>query len=356
MATKVVLAISGGVDSSVSAYLLKKQGYEVEAVFMKNWDEDDGTEFCTAKQDYADAKNICDTLNIKLNLVNFSSEYYDEVFEDFLQEIKAGNTPNPDVFCNQKIKFGTLWEYAQSLGADYLATGHYAKIKQTNGGYGLFCAEDKNKDQSYFLYAINEKCLKSTLFPLGNIEKTEVRKIANQLNLINAKKKDSTGICFIGERNFSNFLNRYLKSEYGNIVNLDNQEIIGKHRGLIHYTIGQRKGIGIGGNQINSPWYVVQKSNQTNTLFVVQGENHPALYKQKLVAHNLNWLADIKINTPYTAKIRYRQAPQNCKIIKMDNKEIEVVFDKPQRAITTGQALVIYNDEQCLGGGTILKV
>lgn len=350
---KIIVGLSGGVDSSVAALLLIKQGFEVEALFMKNWEEDDTVTHCSAEQDLFDAQKIADKLGIKLHTVNFSNDYWEDVFVHFLQEHKKGRTPNPDVLCNQKIKFKAFLDYALNLGADKIATGHYARIAKKDDTFQLKTGLDNNKDQSYFLHLLNQHQLSKSLFPLGEINKETVRKIATKNGFITANKKDSTGICFIGERNFSEFLQTYLPKQQGNIVD-ENGRFIKYHQGLAFYTIGQRKGLEIGGGfgVSNEPWFVANKRLESNELVVVQGES-PLLYHQCLSASKPHWVA-----TPPTfplkcmAKIRYRQVSQDCTISQQDS-EISVLFEKPQRAITPGQSVVFYDRDVCLGGAVI---
>ncbi|ODS23430.1 tRNA 2-thiouridine(34) synthase MnmA [Candidatus Endobugula sertula] len=355
--TRVMVGMSGGVDSSVTALLLQQQGYLVEGLFMKNWDEDDGTEYCTAKTDLTDTQRVCDTLGITLHTANFAAEYWDNVFEYFLEEYKAGRTPNPDILCNREIKFKVFLEYAQVLGTDLIATGHYARCVQTTDGHThLLKGCDNNKDQSYFLHAIGEKQLAQTLFPIGELEKPKVRELAKQHRLVTHNKKDSTGICFIGERRFKDFLAQYLPAQHGDIVT-DKGQIIGKHSGLMYHTIGQRQGLGIGGvkNAPDAPWYVVDKDLNNNQLVVVQGDDHPRLYHHRLSATQMHWinLPPARQTISCQAKIRYRQPDQACKVTLKDNDEIDIVFDQPQRAITAGQSVVLYDGEHCLGGAVI---
>jgi tRNA-specific 2-thiouridylase len=354
MRKKIIVGLSGGVDSSVSALLLQKQGYEVEALFMKNWEEDDTNVYCSAEQDLSDAQKVADKLGIKLHTINFSSYYWEDVFEHFLKEHKKGRTPNPDVLCNQQIKFKVFLDYAISLGADKIATGHYARIVKDSGTYKLKAGLDLNKDQSYFLYLLGQKQLSKSLFPLGDITKTKVREIAKEYNLITADKKDSTGICFIGERNFSEFLEKYLPKKQGDIVTKDGK-FIKHHQGLAFYTIGQRKGLEIGGGFGDSeePWFVADKNIENNELLVVQGD-HALLYHDNLLASNVHWI-DEQPNLPIncSAKIRYRQKSQKCKILSSNGDGLRVLFDKPQRAITPGQSIVFYDIDTCLGGGII---
>ena len=350
---KIIVGLSGGVDSSVATLMLLEQGYDVEALFMKNWDEDDEDGYCTAEQDLSDAQKVADKLGVKLHTKNFSADYWDDVFEDFLQEHKKGRTPNPDVLCNQKIKFKVFLEHAISLGADKIATGHYARITQDEQDYQLRTGLDNNKDQSYFLYLLDQHQLSKSLFPLGDISKTKVREIATKHDLITADKKDSTGICFIGERNFSEFLETYLPKQQGDIVD-ENGQFIKHHQGLAFYTIGKRKGLEIGGGFSDSPepWFVADKRIKSNELLVVQGD-HPLLYHNSLTTSKLHWIGNQpNLSLNFQAKIRYRQASQDCKIIK-DGDQVKVIFSQPQRAVTPGQSIVFYQDDVCLGGGII---
>lgn len=354
---KVIVGMSGGVDSSVSALLLKQQGYEVEGLFMKNWDEDDGTEYCTAKQDLQDAQKVCDTLAIPLHTANFAAEYWDNVFEYFLSEYKAGRTPNPDILCNREIKFKVFLQYARILGASKIATGHYARTAQLGGHTHLRKGLDPNKDQSYFLHAVGEAEFDLTLFPIGELAKPAVRNIAEQHNLVTHSKKDSTGICFIGERRFRDFLEHYLPAQPGLIKTADG-ETIGEHQGLMYHTIGQRQGLGIGGlaGHKEEPWYVASKDLVNNELIVTQGSNHPLLFAQALRASQLHWINPgeyLPSTMRCSAKIRYRQADQACTLEFGDEDQIHVLFDKQQRAITPGQSIVFYRDDICLGGAVI---
>jgi len=357
----IMVGMSGGVDSSVAAHLLIEQGFHVEGLFMKNWEEDDSEEYCTAAEDLKDAQSVCDQLKIPLHTVNFSTEYWDRVFEHFLNEYKAGRTPNPDVLCNREIKFRAFLEHAQSLGAEAIATGHYVDTQFKGNEYQLIKGRDNNKDQSYFLYMLGQKQLSKALFPLGNIEKDQVRKIAEANHFINSRKKDSTGICFIGERKFTDFLSRFLPAQPGDIVS-DSGKLLGKHNGLMYYTIGQRQGLGIGGRNDASgdAWFVAQKDMDNNQLIVVQGGEHPLLYKKKLLADDIHWVSDsfpdelVKNTFHCMAKTRYRQPDQACHI-SMDKGVLHVDFDEPQRAITPGQSLVLYSGQQCLGGAIITK-
>jgi tRNA-specific 2-thiouridylase len=356
---RVIVGMSGGVDSSVAALLLKQQGHEVEGLFMKNWEEDDTDSYCAAAQDRLDAEKVCDKLGIPFHTVNFAAEYWDNVFAHFLAEYQAGRTPNPDILCNKEIKFKAFLDYAQYLKADAIATGHYARKMTHRGVHGLYKGLDPDKDQSYFLYTLNQGPLASSLFPVGDLKKIEVRALASSQNFITAQKKDSTGICFIGERKFKTFLNTYLPAQPGNIVTPEGK-ILGKHDGLMFYTIGQRQGIGIGGQKESlggDPWYVVEKSLSHNELIVAQGTHHPLLYKKALVAQDLSWVYPEPPHFPLrcTAKIRYRQPDQPCTIEALEDNQYRVHFDTPQRAITPGQAIVFYEDDRCLGGGTIMS-
>ena len=354
---KVVVGMSGGVDSSVSAYLLQQQGYDVVGLFMKNWEEDDNEEYCSAAIDLADAQKVCDKLGIKLLTINFAAEYWDNVFEHFLSEYKAGRTPNPDILCNKEIKFKAFLEYAaEDLGADYIATGHYVRKRETNGKTELLRGIDNNKDQSYFLYTLSEQQISKSLFPVGELEKPQVRDIAQQLGLITANKKDSTGICFIGERKFREFLAKYLPAQAGKIRTIDG-EIIGEHQGLMYHTLGQRKGLGIGGlkDADETPWYVVDKDIANNELIVAQGHEHPALFSGGLIAQQLHWVDRKALTKPLacTVKTRYRQHDIPCQINPLSDDKIEVIFEHPVAAVTPGQSAVFYLNEVCLGGGII---
>ncbi len=354
---RVILALSGGVDSSVSAYLLLQQGYKVEGLFMKNWEEDDGEEYCTAAADLADAQAVCDKLGIELHTVNFAAEYWDNVFELFLEEYKAGRTPNPDILCNKEIKFKAFLEFAaEDLGADYIATGHYVRRADVDGKSQLLRGLDGNKDQSYFLYTLSHEQIAQSLFPVGELEKPQVRKIAEELDLITAKKKDSTGICFIGERKFRDFLGRYLPAQPGKILTVDGEEI-GTHQGLMYHTLGQRKGLGIGGTKEGSedPWYVVDKDVENNILIVAQGHDHPRLMSVGLIAQQLHWVnrEPLQGTLRCTVKTRYRQTDIPCTVTALDEDRIEVRFDEPVAAVTPGQSAVFYLGEVCLGGGII---
>jgi tRNA-specific 2-thiouridylase len=359
--TKVIVGMSGGVDSSVSAYLLKEQGYQVEGLFMKNWEEDDTDEYCAAATDLKDAQEICDKLGIKLHTINFASEYWDNVFEYFLAEYKAGRTPNPDIMCNKEIKFKAFLEFAcEDLGADYIATGHYVQREFRDGHWKMIRGLDNNKDQSYFLYTLDEKQLAQTLFPVGHIEKPEVRAIAEKAELITHDKKDSTGICFIGERKFKDFLGQYLPAQPG-IIESAEGEAVGHHDGLMYHTLGQRKGLRIGGlaNAGEEPWYVVEKDLLRNVLIVGQGHNHPRLFSKGLIANQLHWVDRQDLSEPIkcTVKTRYRQLDVNCTVIPMelteDSQEYQINFDEDQSSVTPGQSVVFYQGDVCLGGGII---
>ena len=348
----VIVGLSGGVDSAVAAALLVEQGYSTEGLFMKNWEED--SEYCTSEKDYKDALQVCDSLGIPLRSVNFSMEYWDKVFKHFLDEYRAGRTPNPDILCNTEIKFKAFLDYAIELGADKIATGHYARITENQGQYQLRTGLDDSKDQSYFLHLLDQEQLSQSLFPLGEIDKTRVREIATKNGFVTAEKKDSTGICFIGERNFSDFLNDFLPKEQGDIVD-ENGRFIKHHHGIPFYTVGQRKGLEIGGGFSDSPepWFVAEKRIDNNEIVVVQGD-HPLLYHNTLIAEDIHWIGR-KPCFPHhcSAKIRYRQASQNCQIEIIGNGEIKVRFDSSQRAITEGQSLVLYDQDICIGGGAI---
>ncbi|MCK2183675.1 tRNA 2-thiouridine(34) synthase MnmA [Halomonas getboli] len=362
---KVIVGMSGGVDSSVSALLLLEQGYEVEGLFMKNWDEDDGTEYCTAKEDLADAEAVCAKLGIKLHTANFAAEYWDNVFEHFLAEYKAGRTPNPDILCNREIKFKVFLEYAEMLGAERIATGHYVRGGRARGELDgverprLLKGLDANKDQSYFLHAVPEAAIARTLFPVGELEKPDVRALAERHDLVTAKKKDSTGICFIGERRFRDFLQQYLPAQPGTIETPDG-DVIGEHMGLMYYTLGQRQGLGIGGlaDYSDAPWFVADKDLERNVLVAVQGKHHPLLYTDSLATEPMDWVAGEPPATEgrLTAKTRYRQEDVPCRFETTEDGGVRVRFDEPQRAVTPGQSLVLYDGEICLGGGVIKAI
>jgi tRNA-specific 2-thiouridylase len=354
---KVVVGMSGGVDSSVSAYLLKQQGYQVEGLFMKNWEEDDNDEYCAAAEDLKDAQAVSDKLGITLHTINFAAEYWDNVFEYFLEEYKAGRTPNPDIMCNKEIKFKAFLEFAaEELSADYIATGHYVQRSDKTGNWQMLRGLDDNKDQSYFLYTLGEQHIAQTLFPIGHLEKPKVREIALEQDLVTHDKKDSTGICFIGERKFKDFLAQYLPAQPGQIETAEGK-IIGKHEGLMYHTLGQRKGLLIGGMKEygEEPWYVVDKDIERNVLIVGQGANHPRLYSRGLLANQLHW---VDRKGPQQAircsvKTRYRQQDIPCQITPNIDGSILVEFDEPQKAVTPGQSAVFYQNEICLGGGII---
>ena len=357
MSTRVVVGMSGGVDSAVAAYLLKQQGYDVLGVFMKNWDDDDNTEQCTARQDFLDVLAVADVLGIEVEAVNFAAEYKERVFSYFLAEYQAGRTPNPDVLCNAEIKFKAFLDDAIARGAEYIATGHYVgKGCDDAGRATLLRAADANKDQSYFLYRLSQAQIRPALFPLAQLPKPEVRALAQKIGLPNAAKKDSTGICFIGERNFREFLERYLPRDPGDMKTPEGR-MIGQHQGLMYYTIGQRQGLGIGGQKDggDEPWFVAAKDMASNTLVVVQGHDHPLLKRTTLTAGQLNWIAGIAPDPdrPYTAKTRYRQTDAACLITQLTAGKLELAFDAPQWAVTPGQSVVLYDGAACLGGGII---
>lgn len=351
----VIVGMSGGVDSSVTALLLLEQGYRVEGLFMKNWDEDDGSEYCTAMADLADAEKVCAKLGIKLHTANFSAEYWDNVFEHFLAEYKAGRTPNPDILCNREIKFKVFLEYAEILGADMIATGHYVRRQDDNGQTLLLKGLDNNKDQSYFLHAVPEAALARSLFPVGELLKPEVRRIAAAHDLVTHAKKDSTGICFIGERRFKDFLEQYLPAQPGGIED-ENGRKLGTHMGLMYHTLGQRQGLGIGGvrGANEEPWYVAVKDLERNVLVAVQGTDHPLLFTNSLSASDIHWINGAPPQSAFSckAKTRYRQADQDC-IVSRTSNGWQVDFSEPQRAVTPGQSVVFYQGNVCLGGGVI---
>ena len=352
---RVVVGMSGGVDSSVAALLLKEQGYDVVGIFMKNWDDTDEFGVCTATEDFDDVVRVCNQLDIPYYSVNFEKQYWDKVFTYFLDEYKAGRTPNPDVMCNKEIKFKAFLDHAVSLGADYLATGHYAQIRNTDGKIEMLRGADDNKDQTYFLNQLSQDVLEKVMFPLGHLPKPEVRKIAKEHGLVTAEKKDSTGICFIGERNFKEFLSEYLPAQPGDMKTMDG-EVKGKHDGLMYYTLGQRQGLGIGG--AGDPWFVVGKNLKENVLYVEQGYSNELLYSDALLATDVNWINPETMDKEFTctAKFRYRQTDSPVTVTIQENGELHVAFEEPERAITPGQAVVFYDGEVCLGGGTIDKV
>ncbi|OEF98939.1 tRNA 2-thiouridine(34) synthase MnmA [Vulcanibacillus modesticaldus] len=356
--TRVIIGMSGGVDSSVAALLLKEQGYDVIGIFMKNWDTTEEFGYCTAEEDFEDVRRVADQIGIPAYTVNFEKEYMEKVFSYFLDEYKKGRTPNPDVMCNREIKFGDFLEKALELDADYIATGHYARVDYLDGEYRLLRGIDNNKDQTYFLNALNQYQLSKTMFPIGHLTKPQIREIAEKAGLATAKKKDSTGICFIGERNFREFLSKYLPAIPGEIRSLDDNRVLGTHQGLMYYTLGQRRGIGIGGQGTGEPWFVARKDLKNNILYVAQGANHPSLFSRGLVATDLNWISEKERNSPFTctAKFRYRQPDQKVTVFLKENNTCEVIFDEPQKAVTPGQAVVFYDGEVCLGGGIIDKI
>ena len=375
---RIVVGLSGGVDSAVTAYLLQKQGHEVVSIFMKNWEDDDRAPdadaletdpgYCTSKEDFIDAAAVADVLGIEIEHVNFAADYKDRVFAEFLREYQAGRTPNPDILCNAEIKFKAFLDHAMRLGADCIATGHYARVRQNEntGLFELLKGLDASKDQSYFLHRLNQAQLSKTLFPVGELHKTEVRRIADEIGLPNAKKKDSTGICFIGERPFREFLNRYIAKEPGPIKN-SKGHTIGQHVGLSFYTLGQRQGLGIGGLKArgaqkgggeHTPWFVARKDRVTNTLWVVQGHEHPWLLSRMLSAADASWVAGSApaCAQAYAAKTRYRQSDSACALQASDGPIFDVGFENPQWAVTPGQSAVLYDGDVCLGGGVIDRV
>jgi tRNA-specific 2-thiouridylase len=360
---RIVVGMSGGVDSSVAALLLKRQGFDVVGLFMKNWEEDDDDEYCSTRQDLIDCASVAEIIGIDLEAVNFSAEYKERVFSTFLAEYSAGRTPNPDVLCNAEIKFKAFLDHAMELGAKRIATGHYARLKETGGRFALLKARDLSKDQSYFLHRLNQAQLSRVLFPLGEMKKTEVRKVAEEAGLHNFAKRDSTGICFIGERPFREFLNRYLANTPGPMKD-DRGRTVGEHVGLSFYTLGQRKGIGLGGlkergaargTSEHAPWFVARKDVDRNTLYIVQGHDHPWLQADALVADDASWIAGVAPDPGrYAAKTRYRQADAACRaaVVGADST-LTLRFDAPQWAVTPGQSAVLYDGEVCLGGAVI---
>ncbi|MCH9770028.1 MAG: tRNA 2-thiouridine(34) synthase MnmA [Gammaproteobacteria bacterium] len=353
---KIVVGLSGGVDSAVTALLLKEQGYAVSAIFMQNWETDNDDPHCTAEQDLNDARKITKQLDIDLQVVNFSKDYWHKVFQYCLDEFNAGRTPNPDIWCNKEIKFNTFLKHTLDIGADYLATGHYARIAKQDDKYELLKGLDNSKDQSYFLYTLGQFELAHSLFPLGGLEKTKVREIAKAHKLANYAKKDSTGICFIGERKFKDFLKEFLLAQPGEMQTPDGKTI-GQHDGLMFYTIGQRQGLNIGGlkNAKDAPWYVLDKNIKENVLIVGQGSEHPLLFKSALICQQFDWVSGTAPKPPFNcrAKIRYRQQDQACKVTALNAKQLKIEFTEPQRAITPGQSIVFYQNDICLGGGII---
>ena len=353
---RIVVGMSGGVDSSVAALLLKQQGHDVVGLFMKNWEDDDSDEYCSSREDLIDAVSVADRIGIEVEAVNFSAEYKDRVFSEFLTEYSAGRTPNPDVLCNAEIKFRAFLDHALSLGADYIATGHYAQTREVDGLHQLLKAEDGSKDQSYFLYRLNQTQLSRTIFPLGGLYKREVREIAKREGLPNHDKRDSTGICFIGERPFREFLNRYLPSNPGDIYSLDGK-LVGRHMGLMFYTLGQRQGLGIGGQRDGDgdAWYVVDKDLKRNRLVVVQGRDSKALYSHRLTAVQCSWISGTPApcNWVYGGKTRYRQKDAPCAVVDCGGDRCTVDFAEAQWAVTPGQSVVLYESRVCLGGGII---
>jgi tRNA-specific 2-thiouridylase len=388
MTKRIVVGMSGGVDSSVTALLLKQQGYDVVGLFMKNWEDDDNDEYCSSRQDLLDAVSVADTIDIPIEAVNFSKEYKERVFSEFLREYQAGRTPNPDILCNAEIKFKAFLDHAIQLGADTIATGHYAQVRETDGLFQLLKASDNSKDQSYFLHRLNQKQLSHAMFPLGKLLKSQVRSIAEQHGLSNHAKRDSTGICFIGERPFREFLNRYLPTQPGEMWTPDTLAVrpecgrksnavapapecsappsrnrtpegnmVGQHIGLSFYTIGQRQGLGIGGAREASgePWFVAGKDMENNRLIVVQGHDHPALLNNRLAALDSHWISGTapEIDHSYAAKTRYRQADAPCRLTSISGSSCEIAFDEAQWAVTPGQSVVVYDGEICLGGAII---
>lgn len=353
MAKRIIVGMSGGVDSSVAALLLKEQGYDVLGVFMKNWEEKDDSGLCTATQDYEDVRAVCDEIGIPYYTVNFTREYWDRVFSHFLEEYQRGRTPNPDVLCNREIKFRAFLDFAMKNGADGIATGHFCQLDKTDGRVRLLRGADSNKDQTYFLYMLSQEQLRNAMFPVGHLTKAEVRQIAREHGLDTAEKKDSTGVCFIGERNFKKFLSGFLPAQPGDMVTPEG-EIVGHHDGLMYYTLGQRKGLGIGGRGDGRSWFVIDKDLEHNRLIVCQGGDDSHLFTNVLHASQMTFIAGEAPAQSFecTAKVRYRQPDQRCRV-EMQGDNATVVFENPQRAVTPGQSVVLYQSEECLGGGII---
>lgn len=353
--TRVVVGMSGGVDSSVAALLLKEQGYDVIGIFMKNWDDTDENGICTATEDYNDVIKVCNQIGIPYYAVNFEKQYWDKVFTYFLNEYKAGRTPNPDVMCNKEIKFKAFLEHALNLGADYLATGHYARVKYQDGEYKMLRGRDENKDQTYFLNQLTQDQLEKVMFPIGGLEKAQVRELAVKADLATASKKDSTGICFIGERNFKEFLGNYLPAQPGDMETMEG-EVKGRHDGLMYYTIGQRHGLGIGGS--GDPWFVIGKDLKRNVLYVGQGFHNEKLYSDAIIGVDVSWVSNKEKPREFecTAKFRYRQPDSRVTVQLLGGNKVNVLFHEPIRAVTPGQAVVFYNGQECLGGGTIDEI
>ncbi|MGI6176806.1 MAG: tRNA 2-thiouridine(34) synthase MnmA [Christensenellales bacterium] len=351
---RVIVGMSGGVDSSIAALLLKQAGYEVIGVFMKNWEEKDDDGICMSEAEYADVRRVCNAIGIPFYTVNFVREYWERVFRYFLDEYQAGRTPNPDILCNREIKFKAFLDFALKSGACYLATGHYAQVDEYEGGYRLLRAADAAKDQTYFLAALGQHALSKAMFPVGKMLKKDLRALAKQHGLATAEKKDSTGICFIGERNFKRFLSRYLPAQPGDMKTLDGQ-VVGQHDGLMYYTIGQRKGLGIGGSGTGERWFVIDKDLQNNVLYLQQGEGRELL-SNELIAEHMNWTRIQRTGTfCCTAKVRYRQPDQKV-CVSIEGDRLHAAFEEPQRAVTPGQWIVLYDGEECLGGGVIDEV